>query len=381
VGLARRYLDNAATTWPKPAEVFGAWQHAAAEIGATAGRGMYREAVEASAIRTRARVAAARLLGGVDPARVALPAGCTLGLNAAIQGLVRPGDHVIATAADHNATLRPLHALAARGVITWSVVPCDATGFVDPSDIASAWKPVTRLVVFSHASNVTGVIQDASAIAAIAHDRGGLVLLDASQTLGQVPCNPPAWSADIVAAPAHKWLLGTAGAAVLWAREGIEPEPFVCGGTGTSSDSLAMPDAFADRMEAGSPDVPAAAAIAAAIGWLEGQSIASVGNRCRQLADACAAELATIPGVRVVGGRRGPPIVSFTLKGYDPADVAAMLEASAGVQVRAGFHCAACIHEYLGTRAGGTVRASFGPFNDQSDVDALVWGVAAIAAG
>lgn len=381
MGLARRYLDNAATTWPKPPEVFRAWQHAAAENGATAGRGTYREAVEASAIQARGRAAAARVLGGVDPERVALPAGCTLALNAALQGIVRPGDHVIATAADHNATLRPLHALAARGVIAWSVVPCDGTGLVDPSDIAAAWTPATRLVVFSHASNVTGAIQDVVAIAAIAHDRGGLVLLDASQTLGQVPCDAPAWSADIIAAPSHKWLLGTGGAALLWAREGIEPEPLVFGGTGTASDSLAMPDAFADRMAAGSPDVPAAAALAAAIGWLEGQSIASVGNRCRQLANDCAAELTTIHGVRVVGGRRGSPIVSFTVKGYDPADVAAILEASAGVQVRAGFHCAACIHEHLGTRAGGTVRASFGPFNDQSDVDALVRGVTAMAAG
>jgi selenocysteine lyase/cysteine desulfurase len=335
--------------------------------------------MEASAIRTRARVAVARLLGDVAPERVALPVGCTLALNTAIGGLVRPGDHVIATAADHNATLRPLHALAARGVITWSVVPCDGAGLVDPAAIAAAWKPSTRLVVFSHASNVTGGIQDAAAITAIAHDRGGIVVLDASQTLGQVPCDTQAWSADIVAAPAHKWLLGTCGAAVLWAREGIEPEPLVLGGTGTASDSLAMPDAFADRMEAGSPDVPAAAALAAAIGWLESESIASVGNRCRQLADACAAELESIAGVRVVGGRRGAPIVSFTVKGYDPADVAAMLEVSAGVQVRAGWHCAACIHEYLGTQAGGTVRASFGPFNDQSDVDALVRSVAAIA--
>ncbi len=381
MGLPRRYLDNAATTWPKPPEVFAAWQHAAVEIGATAGRGTYREAVEASAIRARARAAVARLLGGVDPERVALPSGCTLALNTAIQGLVRPGDHVIATVADHNATLRPLHALAARGVITWSVVPCDGTGLVDPAAIADAWMPATRLVVFSHASNVTGAIQDAAAIAAIAHDRGGIVLLDASQTLGQVPYDAPAWSADIVAAPAHKWLLGTGGAAILWAREGIEPEPLVLGGTGSASDSLAMPDAFADRMEAGSPDVPAAAALAAAIEWLEKQPIAALGDRCRQVADACAAELASIPGVRVVGGRRGPPIVSFVVEGYDPADIAAILEASAGVQVRSGFHCAAGIHEQLGTRNGGTVRASFGPFNDESDADAFVRGVAAMATG
>ncbi len=377
----RRYLDNAATTWPKPPPVLAAWRHAAEELGATAGRGTYREAVEASAILMRARTAAARLLGGVDSMRVAIPSGCTLALNTAIHGTVRPGDHVIATAADHNATLRPLHWLATRGVIDWTVVPCDGTGIVDPAAIATAWRSSTRMVVLSHASNVTGTIQDVAAIAAIAHERGGIVLLDAAQTLGQEPCDKPGWDADIVAAPAHKWLLGTSGAALLWAREGIEIAPLVQGGTGTSSDSLAMPEEFAARMEAGSPDVSAAAALEAAIRWLESRSIKVVGRACRALADCCAAELATIRGVRVVGGKRGPPIVSFTVEGYDPADVAAILESSSGVQVRAGFHCAACIHENLGTRAGGTVRASFGLFNRHEDVVALVGSVHAIATG
>jgi len=377
----RRYLDNAATTWPKPPEVLAAWEQAAREVGATAGRGLYREAVEAATIRGRARAAVARILGGVDPARVALPAGCTLALNTAIHGLVRPGDHVIATAADHNATLRPLHWLATRGNVDVTLVPCDSEGLVDPDAIAAAWRPATRLVVCSHASNVTGGGQDVGAIVGIAHDRGGLVLLDAAQSLGQLPCDLPGWGADIVAAPAHKWLLGTGGVAVLWAREGVEPEPLVQGGTGSGSDSLEMPSEFAERMEAGAPDVPALASLAAAIGWLEQQGVAAVGEACRSLAEACAAELVTIPGVRVVGGRRVAPIVSFTVEGYDPADVAVILESMAGVQVRAGFHCAASIHDPLGTRAGGTVRAGFGPFNDMADVTALTGAVAAIAAG
>jgi cysteine desulfurase/selenocysteine lyase len=377
----RRYLDNAATTWPKPPEVLGAWERAARELGATAGRANYREAADAEAIRSRARAAAARLLGGVAPERVALPSGCTLALNAAIHGLVRQGDHVIATAADHNATLRPLHWLASRGVIELAIVPCDGAGLVDPAAIQAAWRPATRLVVCSQASNVTGVVQDVAAVAAVAHAREGIVLLDAAQSLGQVPCDSPGWGADLVAAPAHKWLLGTGGAAVLWAREGVEPEPLVQGGTGTASDSLEMPAAFTERMEAGSPDVPALAALAAACEWHEARGVAATGARCRGLAEACAADLAGLRGVRVVEGRRGAPIVSFTVAGYDPTDVAAILESAAGVQVRAGHHCAARVHDYLGTRAGGTVRAGFGPFNDESDVAAVVRGVAAIAAG
>lgn len=369
----RRYLDNAATTWPKPEPVLAAWNDAARRVGATAGRAAYHEAVEADAIRGRARAAAARLLGGVDPARVALPAGCTLALNLAIHGLVKPGDHVIATAADHNATLRPLRWLERAGAISLSTVSCDGVGRVDPTEVAAAWRPATRWVVLSHASNVTGAAQDVPAIAALAHDRGGLVILDAAQSLGLVPSELPGFGADVVAAPAHKWLLGTSGAAILWCREGVEPVPLVQGGTGSTSDSLDMPEAFADRLEAGTPDVPALAALAAAASWLEARGVAAIGAACRGLVADAAARLGELRGVRVhaaVAG--GAPIVSFTVEGYAPADVATVLETAAGVQVRSGFHCAALIHEQLGTRRDGTVRASFGPFSTAADVASLV---------
>jgi cysteine desulfurase/selenocysteine lyase len=381
MGEPRRYLDQAATSWPKPPEVLAAWRHAAEAIGATAGRGLYREAAEATAIQVRARAAAARLLGGVDPGRVALPSGCTLGLNLAIHGLARSGDHVIATAADHNATLRPLHSLATQGVIELSIVPCDAAGRVDPAAIAAAWRPATRLVVCAHVSNVTGAVQDVRAITDVAHDRGGLVVLDAAQSLGSVPADRPGWGADVAVAAAHKWLLGTAGVALLWAREGVEPATVVQGGTGSASESLDMPAAFSERLEPGTPDVPALAAALAAAGWVEAQGVATAAAVGGELADRCAAELGGLAGVRVTRAATAAPIVSFTVEGYDPAEIAAILEQAAAVQVRSGFHCAALIHEHLGTRAGGTVRASFGPFNTAADVEALVGAVAAIVRG
>ena len=376
--LLRRYLDNAATSWPKPPEVHEAWERAAREVGAAAGRAAYAAAGRAGAIRDRARQAAARLLGA-DPARVALPAGGTLALNVAIHGLVRPGDHVIATAADHNATLRPLHWLAGRGAIDLTIVPCDALGRVDPAAVAAAWRPATRFVVCTHASNVTGAVQDVAALAAVAHERDGLVVLDAAQTLGQRPLDVAACGADVVCAPAHKWLLAPSGAAILWARTGVEPEPLVQGGTGTASESLDMPAAFGDRLEAGTGDVPALAGLAVAASWLEARGLDAVGGGCRAVARDCAARLREIRGVRVWATDDGAPIVSFTVAGHDPADVAAVLEQAAGIEVRSGFHCAARIHEHLGTRAGGTVRASFGPFNTTADVDALVGTVAALA--
>lgn len=373
---SRRYLDNAATSWPKPVDVITAWNDAAQRLGATAGRAAYREAAEADAVRHRARVAAARLLGGVDPGRVALISGGTLALNLAIHGLLRSGDHVIATAADHNATLRPLRRLEQCGLIDLEILPCDGLGRVDPAGVAAAWRPATRGVVLSHVSNVTGALQDLPAISGLAHDRGGLVILDAAQSLGQISCDVPGFGADVVAAPAHKWLLGTAGAAVLWCRAGIEPEPLVQGGTGSASESLDMPEAFVDRLEAGSPDVPALAALAAAVAWLESRGVAAIGTECRRLAAVTAGRLCDLRGLAVWSAADGAPIVSFAVEGYAPADVAVMLETAAGVQVRSGFHCAALIHEHLGTRPDGTVRASFGPFNTDADVAALAAAVA-----
>ena len=377
--LSRRYLDNAATSWPKPDAVIAAWNDAALRVGAAAGRAAYREAAEADAIRRRARAAAARLLGDVDPHRVALPGGCTLALNMAIHGLAKPGDHVIATAADHNATLRPLRWLERTGAISLSILPCNGLGRVDPAGVATAWRPNTRLVVLSHASNVTGVLQDVPGIAAVAHDRGGLVVLDAAQSLGQVPFTVPGFGADVVAAPAHKWLFGTSGAALLWCRAGIEPASLVQGGTGSTSDSLDMPEAFLDRLEAGTPDVPALAALGAAVAWIEERGVTAVNAACRRLAVEAAGQLGELRGVVVQSAAGGAPIVSFSVEGYAPADVATVLETAAGVQVRSGFHCAALIHDHLGTRHDGTVRASFGPFNTGDDVAALTAAVAELA--
>jgi selenocysteine lyase/cysteine desulfurase len=227
---------------------------------------------------------------------------------------------------------------------------------------------------------VTGAVQDAAAIAAVAHDRGGLLVLDAAQTLGQRPLGVRSCGADVVCAPAHKWLLAPSGTAILWARAGVEPEPLLQGGTGTASESLDMPEALAERLEVGTGDVPALAGLAAAVEWLAGRGVEAVGERCRGLATACAARLGDLRGVRVFAAAAGAPIVSFTVAGHDPAEVAAMLEQAAGIEVRSGFHCAAAIHDHLGTRAGGTVRASFGPFNTAADVDAVVETVAAVTA-
>ena len=376
----RRYCDQAATSWPKPPEVYAAWQRAGMELGVAAGRGDYREAVEAAGLIDEARRCWARLLGGVDPQRIAMPSTATLGLNIALHGLLRAGDHVIATAADHNATLRPLAWLAGQGLIEMTVVPCDAAGRVDPQAIIDHWRPTTRWVVLSHASNVTGGVQPAAAIADIAHERGGLVVLDAAQTVGLVPLAAER-IADVIVAPAHKWLLAPHGNACLWCREGVEPETLLQGGTGSLSNTMAMPGAFAPRHEAGTGDLAAVAGRVAADAWWRGQPAEAADPHAvsRELATRCREMLQQIAGVRVLAGDVAVPIVSFLVEHYAPAEVAAALEVAAGVQVRSGFHCAAEVHRWLGT-AEGTVRVSFGPYNTSDDCQALVETVESLVA-
>lgn len=375
----RRYLDNAATSWPKPESVYVACERTARDIGVAAGRGGYREAIKGNEMIKRARSLVAGLLGGGDASSVAFASSGTLALNTAIHGLLRPGDHVIATAADHNATLRPLHSLFCQGVIELDIVPCNERGNVDCELIRAMWKSSTRLLTCSHASNVTGNLQDAKTMATIAHANGGVFLLDAAQTFGHLKHEDFACiDADMIAAPAHKWLLGPFGIGFLYVRSGIDIRSLVQGGTGSRSNVLDMPDEFPDRLEAGTPDLPAIAGMVAAIEWLEEQSISGVAQRCRGLAHDCAKRLAGMSGVRVTSAAMAEPsndyapIVSFVVQGYDTSDVATVLEQVAGIQVRSGFHCAAKVHGYLGTPESGTVRVSFGPFNTGDDVDAVI---------
>ena len=372
----RRYLDNAATTWPKPEVVWEAWEQAARENGVAVGRGAYQEALAAADLVHQLRQEVSSLLG-VLPERICLPASATLGLNQSIHGIVKPGDHVIATAADHNATLRPLHYLREKGCISLTIVPCDERGLVDPDELVRAWQANTRLVTVSHASNVTGVTQEVQAIVNVARERDTISILDASQSMGQVVMSQYDSIADIIVSPGHKWLMGMHGIRVLYARQGIHLDPLIQGGTGTTSESLEMPVKIQDQVEVGTSDFPAVVALLAGCRWLKEEGLKSVIASCRGFAQACYDELSDIPGVRVISpdpasGALGPPIISMVCKGYSPAEVAALFEQISGVQVRSGYHCAARIHEFLGTSQGGTVRISFGPFSGIEDVEAII---------
>jgi cysteine desulfurase/selenocysteine lyase len=377
--MARIYLDNAATSWPKPETVYDAVDRYQREIGAAHGRSGYAEAIEATRLVDRARRGVANLIGAGDPRQVALSYSGTDSLNTAIRGTLRPGDHVVTTLCEHNSVLRPLRALAETARVEVTYVGCDGAGFVAPDDVAASLRPTTRLVAVVHASNVTGAIQPIKEIgAAVRESSRALFLVDAAQTLGHVPLDVVRCGIDLLAAPGHKGLLAPLGVGVLYLRPGVENEvaPLRCGGTGTQSDDDRQPTTLPDKFEAGNLNLPGLAGLAAAVEYLQTRTVAAVEGRHRELTERLLAGLANIDGLEIYGPRsadRRTSVVSFNVDGYDPQELAALLDASHGVQCRSGLHCAPRMHAALGTaERGGAVRLSPGCFTTTDEVDAAV---------
>lgn len=383
--MERIYLDNAATSWPKPEAVYRAIDQYQREQGAPAGRSTYREAIEAAAAVRATRRRVAELVGIDDPEHVVFGYNGTDVLNLAIHGLLRPGDHVVTTAAEHNSVLRPLRTLEGRGLITVTRVGCNAAGQVAVDDVRQALQPGTRLLAVTHASNVTGALQPIADLGALAWRQGTRVLIDAAQTLGHVPMRMSELPIDLLAAPGHKGLLGPLGTGVLAIRAGLEAELTSVrqGGTGSQSEEDRQPELLPDKYESGNLNVPGVLGLGAGVEYLLAESLERVRAHERARTDQLCDGLDTIIGVR----RFGPPasdqrvgVVSCQVVGYDPQELAAALDAVAGVQVRAGLHCAPRIHHALGTAAGGgTLRFSVGPFTSADDVATALAALAELA--
>ena len=387
--MKRIYLDNAATSWPKPESVYLAVDRYLRENGAPAGRSTYSQAAEVERIIAAARAAVARLIGAGDPRQIVFAYSGTDALNLAIHGLLRRGDHAICSAADHNSVLRPLRSLEEHGDIEVTRVACNREGIVDPDDVRRALRPNTRLVAMTHASNITGAVQPAAEIGQLVKQHGARFLVDAAQSLGHLPIDVDALHADLLAAPGHKGLLGPLGTGILYIRPGVENQLQTIrqGGTGTESDQDRQPDLLPQKFEPGNHNVPGLVGLAAALEWLQIQGISVIEAHEQQLADRLRTGLLSIhgvtlhgpkPSIRATGSAQSPvppsaAVVSISIDGYDPQEAAAVLDASFGVQVRAGLHCAPLMHKAIGTLdRGGTVRFSIGAFNTSEEIDAAI---------
>ncbi|MGF1633115.1 MAG: aminotransferase class V-fold PLP-dependent enzyme [Phycisphaerae bacterium] len=372
----RLYMDNAATSFPKPRQVTEAMMRFATDIGASAGRGAYAEAAEAGRVIAECRRLINLLLHGESEQHVAFTLNATDALNTAIHGLIDParGGHIICTATDHNSVLRPCQALADAGVVSLSHVPVGSDGLLDPQDVRRAIRRDTRLVAMTHASNVTGAVQDARAVGRICRELAVPFVLDAAQSVGHIPLNVQEDCVDVLCAPGHKSLLGPLGTGFMYLRPGMERRlrPLRQGGTGSQSDEPRHPDIMPDKYEAGSHNLVGLAGLLEGLRWVLAKGVDLLHEHQLALVRTFIGAVGQCPGLRYYGpqgvqNRLG--VFSVAVDGLTPPEVSRRLEAEYGILTRCGMHCAPLVHRAIGTfDAGGTARLSFGPFLQPQDV-------------
>ena len=378
------YLDNAATSFPKPEYVYTAvndWLR----NGMAAGRGSHQGTNDTGRMIELGRSRLAQLLGLSSPSRVIYTLNCTDSLNLVLQGYLNDGDRVVASAIDHNSVLRPLQALKQHGVTVELADLDPVSGQIDVEQFSKLLKgPPTRLVVLTHASNVTGVIQPIEELVRIAHQAGAAVLLDAAQTAGHIPISMQDMGIEFLATAGHKGLLGPLGTGVLCLGTDQERtlRPLRYGGTGTSSEYLEQPFEMPSRYESGNANVPGIAGLCAGAGWILKESVESIHQRIQASARSLMNGLQEIPGIEVLSPAQSENvgIVTFNIANQDCREVAMILDQSFQIQCRAGLHCAPLAHKTLKTfDKGGAVRFSPGIFTTEEDVQAAIQAVHAIA--
>ncbi len=388
----RIYLDNAATSFPKPTAVYDAVDRYQRSSGVSIGRGAYREAIESQRMLDQCRQRAALLLGAEGPDRIVFTYSGTDGLNMALGGLCHPDDHVVTSELEHNSVLRPLRWLSeTRGVEVTFVAPRN-NGRIEPADVRAALRPNTRLVAIQHASNVTGVVQPIAEIGEVARANGSLMLVDAAQTAGHLPINLSQMPVDLLACPGHKGLLGPLGTGLVYLRPGIEQQLdcYRLGGTGTQSEDDHQPTQMPERYESGNHNAPGLAGLNAALEYLQSETVETVRRAEVELTGRLVEGLRSLARVTVYGqashetsGMSLMPqvgVVSFNVKGFAPHEAASILDDSFGIQARAGLHCAPGVHRWLGTlQTGGTIRFSVGPFTTPSEIDHAIASVRELA--
>lgn len=377
------YLDNAATTWPKPECVPDAMLRCMREVGANPGRSGHRLAVEAERIRFDAREALAQTFNVRDPLRVIFTLNATAAINLVIRGLLGPGDHAVTTSMEHNSVMRPLRALEGQDVAL-SVVPCEPDGTLTPETLEAQLRPETRLIVVNHASNVCGTVLPVRELGMLARRRGIVLLVDAAQTAGCWPIDIEADNIDLLAFSGHKELLGPTGTGGLVIRDGFDLDSLPCliwGGTGSRSERETQPDFLPDKYESGTPNLVGLAGLDAGVRYLLDWGPEKARSHARQAAEQLITGLSAVPGVRVLGTRdpaRQTATVSFTVEGLSSSQVAFALDDQFDIMCRPGLQCAPVAHRTLGTFPEGTVRLAPGPFTTEEEIEQALAAVATV---
>ena len=373
------YLDNAATTFPKPESVYKRVDQVLREIGGSPGRASHHMAIEASRVVFAARESLAKLIGVEDSSRIAFTKNATEAINIALKGLLKPGDHIVTTTFEHNSVARPVRTLERSGVAV-TRVSSKEPGLVKVDDIAGALTDKTKLVCITHASNVFGTIVDVKEIGAFLREKKILFMVDGSQTVGAYQFTPEDYNIDILASTGHKALFGVQGTGFLYLKDGVEPQALIDGGTGEVDDFLDMPE----RFEAGTMNMPGIGGLGAGVDFLLETGLDKVRAHEEALIEAIIAGLSEIGGIKLIG----PPsakgrvsLVSFTMKGHDPREVGFTLDEDYSILVRCGTHCAPDAHRAAATYPAGTIRVSPSYFNTMEDIDAFIKAIRTISGG
>jgi cysteine desulfurase family protein len=384
----RLYMDNAATSLPKPRGVMEAMVRYMTDLGASAGRGAYHEAVETGNLIHECRRRLNRLFRGERPEHFVFTLNCSDALNLAIRGLIDPaeGGHAICTHIDHNSILRPLNAMAGRGWIEQTRVPVEgSTGLVDPDEIRRAIRPDTKLIAVTHVSNVTGTVQPIRRIGQIAREAGIPFVVDAAQSAGHVPIDVGADCIDLLAAPGHKALLGPTGTGFLYLRPGMEKlvRTIREGGTGSVSEQAVQPDFLPDKYEPGSHNAMGIIGLSEGVRWVSEKTVEQLAAHDLDLVRTFIEGVSDVEGLTYFGPqgvRDRVGVFSLRVEGFDPHELSTVLETSYGILTRSGIHCAPLAHAAIGTAdCGGATRFSFGPFLSKQDVKFATDALAEIA--
>ncbi|NLV16773.1 MAG: aminotransferase class V-fold PLP-dependent enzyme [Syntrophomonadaceae bacterium] len=375
------YMDNAATSYPKPESVYVAIDNFNRNMGGNPGRGSSRQALTSGSILAEAREALAALFNVDDGRCISFGPNVTEALNIGLKGVLNPGDHVITTSMEHNAVARPLTALSRQG-IQWTRVRCDSAGRLDLEDMRKAIQTNTRMICTLHASNLTGTIMPIKEIGALAREHGLIFMLDSAQSAGGLPLDVKEQNIDILAFTGHKGLLGPQGIGGIYVRPGVAVRPLKEGGTGSLSEELTHPEFMPDLLECGTPNTPGAAGLLAGVEFINEVGLDNVCRREKELTADLITGLREIKEVRLYGPlnpAEQTAVISFNIEDMDCGDVSLRLDYEYGIVTRSGLHCAPLAHSTAGSLTRGSCRLSPGYFTSREDIKKVVEAVYKIA--
>jgi len=377
------YLDNGATSFPKPEEVYRFMDQFYRNFGVSPGRSGYDLCIETGELVEDARRLLCQFFNGSDPNRLCFGYNSTDALNLAIYGMLQRGDHAISTTIEHNSVLRPLFHLAEYEGVEVDYVPFDAKGFVDPDDFVKLFRKNTRLVVVNHASNVIGTIQPIAEIGRHCREHGIPFVIDASQSAGMIPIDMEAMNVDVVAFTGHKSLMGPTGIGGLYVREGIEIRHTRAGGTGVRSAVRTHLDEYPYRLEYGTLNTVGVSGLHAGVKWVQEQGIENIHRHEMTLAHMLRDGLREIPGVTLYcldDLADHISVLTFNVDGLEALNTGTILDVDYNIACRTGLHCAPLVHEQIGTaEIHGSVRFGIGPFNTEAHIRTAIEAVREIA--